>query len=66
MRIRGQADIEVFISDSGYICMKQNDDVDGERTIEFAPAYGPKIAEAISALQEIAQARFQKAILVED
>ena len=36
MRIKGQADIEVFISDGGYICLKQTDEVDGERVIEFA------------------------------
>jgi hypothetical protein len=65
MRIKGQADIEVFISDGGYICLKQKDDVDGERVIEFAPAYGPKVAGAISTLQEFAQAKFEKAIAEE-
>jgi len=66
MRIRGQADIQIFISDEGYICMKQRDDVDGERIIEFAPAYGPKVAGAISSLQEFAQAKFEKAEAVEE
>jgi hypothetical protein len=66
MRIKGQQDIDIFISDSGYICMKQKDDLDGERVIEFAPAYGPKVAGAISQLQEFAQAKFEKAELVED
>jgi len=66
MRIKGQQDIDIFISDSGYICMKQKDDMDGERVIEFAPAYGPKVAGAISQLQEFAQAKFEKAELVED
>lgn len=66
MRIKGQADIDIFISDAGYICLKQKDDVDGERMIEFAPAYGPKVAGAISNLQEFAQAKFEKAELVED
>src|SRR5262249_61329844 len=66
MRIKGQADIEVFISDGGYICLKQKDDLDGERVIEFAPAYGPKVAGAIHSLQEFAQAKFEKAVAVED
>ena len=65
MRIKGQADIDVFISDGGYICLKQKDDLDGERVIEFAPAYGPKVAGAISSLQEFAQAKFEKAELAE-
>jgi hypothetical protein len=66
MRIKGQADIEIFISDGGYICLRQKDDLDGERVIEFAPAYGPKVASAISNLQEFAQAKFEKAELVEE
>jgi hypothetical protein len=65
MRIKGQADIDVFISDSGYICLKQNDEVDGERVIEFAPAYGAKVAGAISQLQDFAQAKFEKALALE-
>jgi len=67
MRIKGQQDIDIFISDAGYICLKQKDEVDGdERMIEFAPAYGAKVASAISQLQEFAQAKFEKAELVED
>jgi hypothetical protein len=66
MRIKGQADIEVFISDSGYICLKQEDDVTGDKVIEFAPAYGTKVASAISSLQEFAQAKFEKAVAIED
>ena len=66
MRIKGQADIEVFISEGGYICLKQKDELDGEKVIEFAPAYGPKVASAISNLQEFAQAKFEKAELVEE
>ena len=65
MRIKGQSDIDIFISDSGYICLKQKDEIDGERVIEFAPAYGPKVAGAISQLQEFAQAKFEKAELIE-
>ena len=65
MRIKGQADIDVFISDSGYICLRQKDDIDGDKTIEFAPAYGHKVANAISALQTFAQAKFDKAELAE-
>jgi hypothetical protein len=66
MRIKGQSDIQIFISDEGYICLKQKDEVDGEKVIEFAPAYGPKVAGAISNLQEFAQAKFEKAELVEE
>ena len=65
MRIKGQADIDVFISDAGYICVKQKDEFDGEKVIEFAPAYGAKVAGAISSLQEFAQAKFEKAELAE-
>jgi len=56
----------VFVADSGYICVKQNDSVDGDRVIEFAPAYGAKVVEAITQLREFAQARFEKAELVEE
>ena len=66
MRIKGQADIDIYITDTGYICLKQKDDLDGERLIEFAPAYGQKVAGAIASLQEFAQAKFEKAELVED
>jgi hypothetical protein len=66
MRIKGQADIEVFVAESGYICVKQNDTVDGEKVIEFAPAYGGKVVEAIAQLREFAQAKFERAELVED
>jgi hypothetical protein len=66
MRIKGQADIDIFISDSGYICLKQKDELQGdERVIEFAPAYGQKVAGAISSLQEFAQAKFEKAVVEE-
>ena len=65
MRIKGQADIDISISDNGYIILKQKDELDGEKVIEFAPAYGPKVAGAISALQEFAQAKFEKAELAE-
>ena len=66
MRIKGQADIEVFISDGGYICLKQRLDGEGDQVIEFAPAYGPKVADAIGSLQEFAQAKFQKALAIDD
>jgi len=62
MRIRGQADIDISISDTGYICLKQKHDVDGEQVIEFAPAYAPKMADAIGQLQEFAQAKFTKSL----
>jgi hypothetical protein len=61
MRIRGQADINIFISDAGYICLKQQRHEGGdEQLIEIAPAYGSKVADAIGSLQEFAQAKFQK------
>jgi hypothetical protein len=60
MRIRGQADIDIFISDTGYICLKQKHDAEGDQVIEFAPAYAAKMADAIGSLQEFAQAKFTK------
>lgn len=66
MRIRGQSDIEVFVADNGYICLKQNDALEGPKVIEFAPAYGTKVVDAISQLREFAQAKFEKAELVEE
>ena len=65
MRIKGQLDIDIYITDTGYICLKQKDELEGERVIEFAPAYGQKVAGAIAALQEFAQAKFEKAELAE-
>ena len=66
MRIKGQQDIEISINDGGYICMKQKHEDEGEQVIEFAPAYGVKVAEAIDQLKEFAQAKFEKAALVDD
>jgi hypothetical protein len=66
MRIKGQADIEISISDAGYICMKQRNQSEGEQVIEFAPAYGVKVADAIGSLQEFAQAKFQKSVPDDD
>ena len=65
MRIKGQADIDISISDNGYIVLKQKDEIDGEKMIEFAPAYGMKVAGAIQSLQEFAQAKFEKAELAD-
>jgi len=65
MVIKGQSDIEIHISDIGYICLKQQDS-DGEQVITFAPAYASKVAGAISQLQEFAQRKFEKSELVED
>lgn len=66
MRIKGQMDIEIVISDDGYIRLKQTHAAEGEQLIEFAPAYGAKIADAIDSLKELAQAKFDKAELVEE
>ena len=65
MVIKGQSDIEIHISDIGYICLKQHDG-DGEQVISFAPAYAPKIAGAIHQLQDFAQKKFEKSDPVED
>jgi len=65
MVIKGQSDIEIQISDIGYICLRQQD-ADGEHLIRFAPAYASKIAVAISQLQDFAQKKFEKSELVED
>jgi hypothetical protein len=65
MVIKGQSDIEIHISELGYICLKQND-ADGEHVVSFAPAYAAKVAGAISQLQEFAQAKFEKSDLLDD
>jgi hypothetical protein len=65
MLIKGQSDIEIHISDIGYICLKQHDG-EGEQVIMFAPAYAPKVAGAINQLQDFAQRKFEKSELVED
>jgi len=65
MVIKGQSDIEIQISDIGYICLKQHDG-DGEHIITFAPAYAAKVAGAISQLEDFAQKKFEKSALVED
>jgi hypothetical protein len=65
MLIKGQSDIEIQISDIGYICLKQKDD-EGDQVITFAPAYAPKVAGAISQLQEFAQKKFEKSELADD
>jgi hypothetical protein len=65
MVIKGQSDIEIHISDIGYICLKQQDG-EGDHIISFAPAYASKVAGAISQLQEFAQKKFEKSELVED
>lgn len=66
MRIKGQADIEISISDGGYICLKQKHHEEGDQVIEFAPSFGAKVASAIGTLQEFAQAKFLKALPDED
>jgi hypothetical protein len=66
MLIKGQSDIEIQISDIGYICLKQRDGQEGEQVITFAPAYASKVAGAISQLQDFAQRKFEKSELVED
>ena len=65
MVIKGQPDIKIYITDEGYICIKQPRE-DGEQLVEFAPAYGGKIAEAIGSLKDFAQEKFEKAVPVEE
>lgn len=65
MVIKGQADIEIQISDIGYICLRQQD-VDGAHEVTFAPAYASKVAAAISQLQDFAQKKFEKSQLGDD
>ncbi len=60
MLIKGQPDMEVQISNQGYICIKQYDAAGNENVVEFAPAYAPKLAAAINELQEFAQKKFEK------
>jgi hypothetical protein len=65
MVIKGQSDIEIHISDIGYICLTQQNG-DGDHIISFAPAYASKVASAISQLHEFAQRKFEKSDPVED
>jgi hypothetical protein len=65
MVIKGQSDIEIHISDLGYICLKQHD-VEGDHIVSFAPAYAAKVADAIAQLQEFAQKKFEKTALLDD
>ena len=65
MVIRGQSDIEIHITDHGYICLRQTD-VEGEHVVSFAPAYAAKVAGAIRELQEFAQKKFEKSELLDD
>lgn len=65
MLIKGQQDIEIQISDHGYICLKQQD-VEGEQVVTFAPAYASKVAQAIAELQEFAQKKFENTAPEED
>jgi hypothetical protein len=65
MVIKGQSDIEIKISEHGYICLKQSDG-DDEHVVSFAPAYAAKVASAIAQLEEFAQAKFEKSELIDD
>jgi hypothetical protein len=66
MLIKGQSDIEIHISDMGYITLKQRVDAEGDNVIQFAPAYAPKVMAAIGQLQDFAQKKFEKSDLVDD
>ena len=65
MVIKGQSDIEIHISDLGYICLKQHD-IEGDHVVSFAPAYAAKVADAIAQLQEFAQKKFEKTALLDE
>ena len=60
MIIKGQSDIEIQISEHGYITLRQYDSAGGENVVNFAPAYAPKVASAITDLQDFAQKKFEK------
>lgn len=60
MLIKGQSDIEIQISEHGYITLKQYDTAGTEHVVEFAPAYAPKVASAIVDLKDFAQKKFEK------
>lgn len=66
MLIKGQPDIEIQISDIGYICLKQHQDGEGDQVVMFAPAYAAKVATAINQLQEFAQRKFEKDLPEDD
>lgn len=65
MLIKGQSDIEIFITDGGYICLKQRQESE-EQLISIAPAYSNKVASAITSLQDFAQKKFEKSPPIED
>lgn len=65
MLIKGQSDIEIYISDTGYICLKQENE-EGEQLITFAPAYAAKVAPAIAQLQDFAQKKFELSEPIDD
>jgi hypothetical protein len=44
MRIKGQAEIDISISDEGYIVLKQRNGAEEPHVIEFAPAKFEKAA----------------------
>jgi hypothetical protein len=66
MLIKGQSDIEIQISDMGYIVLRQRISGDGDHVVTFAPAYAPKVTAAIAQLQEFAQKKFEKSELIDD
>jgi hypothetical protein len=66
MLIKGQSDIEIQISEHGYICLKQHNGEEGDHVITFAPAYAPKVANAINQLQDFAQRKFEKSEPIDD
>jgi hypothetical protein len=66
MLIKGQSDIEIYITDGGYICLKQNQESEGDQMISIAPAYATKVAAAMTSLQEFAQRKFEKSQPADD
>jgi hypothetical protein len=65
MLIKGQSDIEIYITEGGYICLKQQES-EGEQMISIAPAYATKVASAMTSLQEFAQRKFEKSPPADD
>lgn len=60
MLIKGQSDIEIQITEHGYLTLKQYDGSGNENVVQFAPAYAPKVASAIQDLKDFAQQKFEK------
>jgi hypothetical protein len=62
MRIKGQYEIDISVSDEGYIVLKQRNGGAEPHVIEIAPLYTARIAEAIGALRDFALKKFDEGV----